>query len=152
MNKGHSHCCVHNKAHKLMEDKVNGWVCLCASLHPSMCEGKKPVLQKNFQCWTKRGRLSPDKTKTPLKASERRKPKAYCGSVGASRCTDSIGSDEKLTVLNLEQHVHPKNKKQNHICPSLLSNEVITSDVWVWFWSSVQKATCFWKPIAGQLA
>ena len=52
MNKQHSHCCVHNKAHKLIEDTVSGRVCVCVQVDIRLCVkgGGGPVLQKNFQC------------------------------------------------------------------------------------------------------
>jgi len=98
-----------------MEDTVSGWVWLCACLHPCMCEEKKkPVLRKNFQCWTESGRLNPHKTKMLLKASERRKAKGslwVCRSISMHK----LNRIQRKLFLNLEQHIHPPKKRAKHM-------------------------------------
>lgn len=102
MNKEYSHCCIHNKEHKLMEDKVSGWMCLCACLHPSICEGKKASLAEEFIVLKSKRKTESRQNKDAAKSiSKGERPRLIVWSVGASPCTKSIG-----LALHLEQHVH----------------------------------------------
>lgn len=106
MNKKYSHCFFHNKAHKLMADKVSGWMCLCACL---CVRGKKANLAKEFPVLNCKRKTESRQNKDAAKASAKEKGQgllSVCRSVSMRKLNRIQWKAQIMKALNLEQHVH----------------------------------------------
>lgn len=135
MNREYSHCCIHNKTQKLMEDEVSGWMCLCACLHPYVCEEKKASLAEEFPGLNQKRKTESRQNKDVAKSISRgEKPTLIVGlqeHLHAQTQWDPMKgwNNESIKSRTACSHKHSNKEKQNHICPSLLSDGGITSDV-----------------------